>query len=271
MCGIAAIFGHNRNAPPVDRAELLAIRDQMIRRGPDGEGLWISDDRRIGLAHRRLTIVDLTDAGAQPMWNGDRTCCVTYNGEIYNFPELREQLLGRGRRFVSNCDTEVLLHLYAEKGEDMVHALRGMYAFASWDAPRRRLFCARDPFGIKPLYYADDGQTIWIASQVKALVAGGQVDTAPDSAGHVAFFLWGSVPDPFTLYRGVRAVPAGHTLAISEGGAVELRAFCSVPEILREAEVAARNAPPDLEGQVEKLHGALRDSAEHHLMADVPV
>jgi asparagine synthase (glutamine-hydrolysing) len=271
MCGIAAIFGYGANASPVDRDELIAIRDSMINRGPDGEGLWISDDRRVGLAHRRLTIVDLTDAGLQPMWSGDRNLCVTFNGEIYNYPALRSSLEARGCQFASNCDTEILLHLYAEKGAEMVHDLRGMYAFAIWDVRERTLFLARDPFGIKPLYYADDGRTIRVASQVKALLAGKHVDTAPEAAGHVGFFLWGSVPDPFTLYRGICALPAGHILTIREGGKLETRCFCFVPDILREAEVAAREAPDQSAGQHEILHAALRDSAEHHLMADVPV
>jgi asparagine synthase (glutamine-hydrolysing) len=271
MCGIAAIFGHGVDAPPVDRAELIAIRDRMIQRGPDGEGLWISEDRRIGFAHRRLTIVDLTDAGLQPMWNSDRTLCVNYNGEIYNYPALRAQLLERGCRFNSNCDTEVLLHLYAQKGAEMVNDLRGMYAFTIWDARQRTLFCARDPFGIKPLYYADDGNSVRIASQVKALLAGGRVDTTPEPAGHVGFFLWGAAPDPFTLYRGIRALPSGHTLTIHEGAPLQEKSFCNIPDILRGAEVAAHGASPISNDQREILHRALRDSAEHHLMADVPV
>jgi len=271
MCGIAAIFAHNAAASSVERDELSTIRDSMFHRGPDGEGLWISEDRRIGLAHRRLTIVDLTDAGLQPMWSRDRNLCVTFNGEIYNYPALRAQLSARGYQFESNCDTEVLLHLYAEKGAEMVDDLRGMYAFAIWDVRARTLFLARDPFGIKPLYYADDGRTIRAASQVKALLAGKHVDTTPEAAGHVGFFLWGSVPDPFTLYRGICALPAGHTLTIREGGKIETHCFCFVPDILREAELAVREAPDQSAGQHEVLHAALRDSAEHHLMADVPV
>jgi asparagine synthase (glutamine-hydrolysing) len=271
MCGIAAIFGHNADAPPVDRDELIAIRDSMMNRGPDSEGLWISEDRRVGLAHRRLAIVDLTDAGLQPMWNRERSLCVTFNGEIYNYPALHSSLEAKGCQFTSHCDTEILLHLYAEKGAEMVHDLRGMYAFAIWDAKKRTLFLARDPFGIKPLYYADDGQTIRVASQVKALLAGNRVDTSPESAAHVGFFLWGSVPDPFTLYRGISALPAGHTLTIREGGPIETRSFCFIPDILREAEMAACQAPEQSKDRHEILHAALRDSAEHHLMADVPV
>src|SRR5262245_29113224 len=155
MCGIAAIFAYSADAPGVERDELIAIRDRMTARGPDGAGEWISPDRRVGLAHRRLSIIDLSEAGAQPMWNAEHTFCITFNGEIYNYKALRAQLLARGCVFRSNSDTEVLLHLYAEKGEAMVLELRGMFAFAIWDEQKHNLFLARDPFGIKPLYYAD--------------------------------------------------------------------------------------------------------------------
>ncbi len=269
MCGIAAIFAHSPDAPPVDRDELIAIRDRMLQRGPDGEGIWISDDRRIGLAHRRLSIIDLSEAGAQPMWNAERTLCITYNGEIYNYELLRSSLVEKGFRFRSHCDSEVLLQLYAEKGAEMVHELRGMFAFAIWDAKARTLFAARDPFGIKPLYYADDGRTIRIASQVKALLASKQIRTSPDPAGHCGFFLWGAIPDPFTLFREISAVPAGHTLTIAEGGAPVLRPFCSIPDVLRKGEQEGSNLSSG--EQRELLHAALRDSAEHHLVADVPV
>jgi asparagine synthase (glutamine-hydrolysing) len=278
MCGIAAIFGYQGDAPPVDRDELIAIRDSMPHRGPDGVGDWISEDRRIGLGHRRLSIIDLSDAGAEPMWNAQRTLCVTFNGEIYNYRALRARLIDRGYRFTSQTDTEVLLHLYAEKGAELVHDLRGMYAFAIWDVNKRTLFLARDPFGIKPIYYADDGRTIRVASQVKALLASGHVDTTPESAAHVGFFLWGSVPDPFTFYRGIRALPAGHSLTVRAGETPVIREFCSIPAVLREAEVGgpafAKATAWQAEGggrQHEVLGNALRDSAEHHLVADVPV
>ena len=156
----------------------------MAARGPDGKGEWVSDDGRVGFGHRRLSIIDLSDAGAQPMASADGTLVVTFNGEIYNYRELRRGLEAKGHVFRSQSDTEVLLHLYAEKGEAMVHELRGMFAFAIWDAERRALFLARDPYGIKPLYYADDGWTFRFASQVKALLAGGAVSRDPEPAGH---------------------------------------------------------------------------------------
>src|ERR1019366_4827611 len=230
MCGIAGIFAYRDPAPPVDRDELLRIREAMIKRGPDGAGLWVSDDGRIGLAHRRLTIIDLTDGGAQPMATADGNFRIIFNGEIYNYRELRKELEAKGYRFHSASDTEVLLHLYADRGEDMVHALRGMYAFALWDERRKGLFLARDPFGIKPLYYADDGRTLRFASQVKALLCGGAITRDPEPAGHAGFFVWGSVPEPFTLYKAVRAIPAGARLWVDGGGPRGPTAFFSIAE-----------------------------------------
>jgi asparagine synthase (glutamine-hydrolysing) len=277
MCGIAAIFAYSADAPNVERDELIAIRDHMISRGPDGCGAYVSPDSRLALAHRRLAILDLSDAGAQPMWSADERYAIVFNGEIYNFRALRSALEARGIVFRSGTDTEVLLHLYAQHGAEMVHHLRGMFAFAIWDARERTLFLARDPFGIKPLYYADDGRTIRIASQVKALLQSKHIDTAPESAGHVGFFLWGSVPDPFTLYRGIRALPAGHTLTISRsehscGSAfsAQAKSFCAIPQILREAQSALNPQPSTLNPQA-LLRASLHDTIEQHLVADVPV
>src|SRR5207249_7428074 len=147
MCGIAAIFAYGKSAPAVDRAELLRMREQMFARGPDGEGEWFSEDGRVGLGHRRLTIIDLSEAGAQPMWSADRSLAIIFNGEIYNYRELRSQLSvnssqlsGRGYQFRSHCDTEVLLALYRTRGEAMLDELRGMYAFVIWDKRRQGLF-----------------------------------------------------------------------------------------------------------------------------------
>ncbi|MEK7736258.1 MAG: asparagine synthetase B, partial [Pseudomonadota bacterium] len=132
MCGLAGIFAYRHDAPPVDREELLRIREAMINRGPDGAGLWVSSDNKVGLAHRRLAIIDLSDTGAQPMATGDGQLRITFNGEIYNYRALRKELEAKSVRFHSESDTEVLLHLYADRGMDMVHALRGMYTFGIW-------------------------------------------------------------------------------------------------------------------------------------------
>src|SRR5215217_1797512 len=183
MCGIAGIYAYHYAANPVDRAELQRIRDHMAARGPDGLGEWYSENVRVGLGHRRLTIIDLSERGAQPMASADGKLVVTFNGEIYNYRELRTSLEARGRAFRTQTDTEVLLHLYAEKGEAMVNELRGMFAFGLWDAEKGALLLARDPYGIKPLYYADDGWTLRFASQVKALVAGARISRNQEPAG----------------------------------------------------------------------------------------
>ena len=272
MCGINGIFAYHYAANPVDRAELLRTRDHMAARGPDGLGAFVSDDGRVGLGHRRLSIIDLSDAGAQPMASSDGRLVVTLNGEIYNYRHLRLGLEAKGCIFRSQSDTEVLLHLYAERGEAMVHDLRGMFAFAIWDAHRDRLFLARDPYGIKPLYYADDGWTFRFASQVKALLGGHAISRDPEPAGQVGFYLFGSVPEPFTTYRGIRALPAGSVLVVDRIGAPEPRRYHSIAKVYCDAEVQGRNrgAIDNVRTQCE-VREALLDSVRHHLVADVPV
>lgn len=261
MCGLAAILAGTRAASAVDGDELIRIRDAMVTRGPDGHGLWLAPDGRVGLAHRRLAIIDLSLAGAQPMASADGRLRLVFNGEIYNYRTLRAELEAEGVRFRSHTDTEVIIELYRRYGRAMLDRLRGMFAFALWDEQARGLLLARDHFGIKPLYVADDGRTLRAASQVKALLAGGQVDTSPDPAGHAGFFLWGHVPEPHTLYRGIRPLPAGSWLwAGVDGDRAEGRFFD-----LRSELAEAREAPaPD-------LRDSLLDSVRHHLEADVPV
>jgi asparagine synthase (glutamine-hydrolysing) len=269
MCGIAGIYAYHYAANPVDRGELRRIRDHMAARGPDGLGEWYARDERVGFGHRRLTIIDLSERGAQPMASADGKLVVTFNGEIYNYRNLRASLEARGHVFQSQTDTEVLLHLYAEKGEAMVKDLRGMFAFALWDVQKHALLLARDPYGIKPLYYADDGWTLRFASQVKALLVGGKVSRDQEAAGWVGFCLFGSVPEPFTTYQEIRALPAGSTLWIDRIGTRGVKQYFSICDTYRDAEAAASL------GEEEENQGAVReallDSVRHHLVADVPV
>ena len=267
MCGINGIFAYHYAASPFDRDELVRTRDHMASRGPDGKGDWSSDDGRVGLGHRRLSIIDLSEAGAQPMASYDGKLVVTFNGEIYNYCALRKGLEAKGRVFHSQSDTEVLLHLYAEKGEAIVHDLRGMFAFAIWDNERRGVFLARDLYGIKPLYTANDGWTFRFASQVKALLAGGGVSRDPEPAGLVGFHLFGSVPEPFTLYREIRALPAGHSQWIDAMGPREPRPFASIAAILAKG---AENPAPAAELEP-RVRAAVLDSVKAHLLADVEV
>jgi asparagine synthase (glutamine-hydrolysing) len=271
MCGIAGIFAYGDSAPPVDSQELLKTREAMARRGPDGAGLWISGDQRVGLAHRRLSIIDLSESGAQPMGDAEGALKVVFNGEIYNYRELRRQLENRGHRFLTQSDTEVLLHLYREHGQRLVDYLRGMYAFALWDETEKSLLLARDPFGIKPLYYADDGRSLRFASQVKALLKGGALDTSPEPAGQAGFFLWGYVPEPYTCYQGIRGLEAGSVMTLKYQGSVKIEKFCSISRELAAAEESAAGRELDREQVRERLQAALADSVGHHLIADVPV
>lgn len=268
MCGIVTLM--NYAGAGVDRDELTRIRDAMIARGPDGEGLWVSRDARVALGHRRLSLLDLSDAGAQPMASTDGSLRIVFNGEIYNYQELRQELEQKGFKFRSGSDTEVLLQLYSCKGVGMLDDLRGMYAFVIWDERRQRLFIARDPFGIKPLYMADDGRCIRVASQVKALLAGKHVNTSSEPAGQVGFLLWGYVPEPFTLYKSITPFPAGAWMTVEARGARTVRYFCRLSdELARSEEIAC--APADERVWHSQVRAALSDSVKHHLLADVPV
>ncbi|SFU47149.1 asparagine synthase (glutamine-hydrolysing) [Methylobacterium sp. 174MFSha1.1] len=267
MCGLNGILAYHPAAPQPAEAELLRTRERMAARGPDGAGLWWSDDRRCGLAHRRLAILDLSEHGAQPMLSACGDLAVVFNGEIYNYPALRTALERDGVTMASGSDTEVLLHLYRRHGPLMVERLRGMFALAIWDRRRRGLFLARDPYGIKPLYTADDGWTVRFASQVKALLAGGAVSRDPEPAGIVGFHLFGSVPEPFTLYREIRALPAGHTQWVDRAGPREPVPYGCVAARL--AEGAARPAAPG--EAASRLRAACLDSVRAHLLADVDV
>jgi asparagine synthase (glutamine-hydrolysing) len=267
MCGINGIFAFHPASSPPQETELLKTREAMRLRGPDGSGAWWSADRHCGLGHRRLSIIDLSNRASQPMASDDGRFVVVFNGEIYNYPQLRTELETDGARFRTTSDTEALLHLYARHGAEMVHRLRGMFAFAIWDEEQRRLFLARDPYGIKPLYTANDGWTFRFASQVKALLAGGHVSHDSEPAGIVGFHLFGSVPEPFTLYREIRSLPAGHTQWIDGAGPREPKPFSNLAEVL-----AGGAANPVRQSEIcERVRVGVLDSVRAHLLADVEV
>jgi asparagine synthase (glutamine-hydrolysing) len=269
MCGIAGVFAYGDGAPAVDRAELKAMNERMRPRGPDAGGVWLADDGRVGLAARRLAIIDLTDEGTQPMTDVDGELRIVFNGEIYNHRELRARLERFGARFHSTSDTEVLLQLYRRNGEAMVDLLHGMFAFAIWDGRARRLFAARDPYGIKPLYVADDGATLRFASTVKALLAGGRVSAAHDPAGIAGFWLLGSVPEPFTIHRSIRAVEAGTCLTADAGGVSNARRYYSIARTF--AHAREQESIADLVEPATLLRELITESLRYHLVSDVPV
>src|SRR5690348_14634314 len=199
MCGIAGIVYADRDRP-VEPGLLKAMGDRIAHRGPDAEGFWTEPG--IGLAHRRLSIIDLA-GGDQPIGNEDGSLQVVFNGEIYNFQQLRAGLEARGHRFRTRSDTEVLVHLYEEEGDRLVERLRGMFAFALWDRPRRTLVLARDRLGIKPLYVYRDAEKLLFGSEIKALLAYPGLAPALDPAGLEDYLTFGMVPGSTTIFRGV--------------------------------------------------------------------
>ena len=234
------------------------------RRGPDGDGLWSSDDGRVAFGHRRLAIIDTGAQGAQPMSEASGRWTVTFNGEIYNYRALRHELERLGCVFRTNSDTEVLINVIAHWGEAGLRKLRGMYAFALWDGRERELWLARDPFGIKPLYIAHSDGVLWFASQARALAQVAPIDSGRDAAALAGFYLWGHVPEPFTWWSGIRAFPPGHLQRVRFGMTPgPARPFARVEEAYLES------APRAVGG--DELRGLLQDSVRHHLVADVPV
>src|SRR6478752_4765426 len=235
--------------------------DEMLRalvhRGPDSGGSYT--DGPVALGARRLSIIDLA-GGDQPIENEDGSCVVVQNGEIYNYPELRRELERAGHVFKTRCDTEVHLHLYEEHGPEYARLLRGMFAVALWDTRRRRLVLARDRYGIKPLYYRDADGALEFASELRALPRG-----EIDLDALEAFLAFNSIPAPYSIFRDVRKLPAGHVL-VWEDGEISLERYAR-PRPATEDELRTG----DEAEIVEELRARLRDSVRAHLLSDVPV
>ena len=268
MCGMCGAFAY-RTREPLDLDALRRVRDHMAMRGPDASGEWLAPGGDVWFGHRRLSIIDLSERAGQPMLSHDGAYVITFNGEIYNYRALREDLLSRGAHFRTTCDTEVILELYRRKGPDCVEDLRGMFAFGLWDVAQQRLLLARDAYGIKPLYYADIGGRISFASTVKSLLHAPGVPREPDPVGVAGFLTFGSVSEPQTVWKAIRALPAGCTLLIDCNGPRAARQFYSIPAILTDAERLASGRP--IADAPAIAQAALLDSVRHHLVADVPV
>src|SRR5690348_2769642 len=235
MCGITGWFDLSGERPP-DRATIQKMTDFIAHRGPDGEGFHFAPG--IALGHRRLAIIDLA-TGDQPMFNDSKGVALVFNGEIYNFRELRRELIGRGHRFNTSSDTEVIIRAWEEWQEGCVDRLTGMFAFAIWDAPQRKLFLARDRLGEKPLYYAflPDGGIVF-GSELKALLVHPALLRKIDPCAVEDFFALGYVPEPRTIYQNVLKLPAAHALTVTRGGKVHLYEYwkpCHIPVKPRQA------------------------------------
>ncbi|HZY88419.1 MAG TPA: asparagine synthase (glutamine-hydrolyzing) [Gemmataceae bacterium] len=260
MCGIAGVL-YADPGRPADRAVLTAMGGAIAHRGPDGEGYWAEPG--VGLVHRRLSIIDL-GGGAQPLGNEDGSVQVVFNGEIYNFQELRAGLEARGHRFRTYSDTEVLVHLYEEEGEGLVGRLRGMFAFALWDRRRRRLLLARDRVGIKPLYVYRDAEKLLFGSEIKALLAHPGVARAIDVAGLEDYLAFGMVPGAGSIFRGVEKLPPAHVL-VATAAALDGR-----PRRYWRLRFEPDDRPTAEEWQ-EAVRAKVAEAVRLHLIADVPV
>jgi asparagine synthase (glutamine-hydrolysing) len=264
MCGIAG-FVLGQNTPTISPSDLVRrMTQRMHLRGPDAEAVWAGEG--IVLGHRRLAILDLDARSNQPMMSSAGDYAIVFNGEIYNFRELRTELEAEGVIFRTTSDTEVLLVLYAREGERMLPRLRGMFAFAIWNLRTREAFLARDPYGIKPIFYAQTEHGLVFASQVKAIIASGLVPAATEPAGVAGFYLWGSVPEPWTIYRNVFALPCGSWMRIRNGKADAPVTWDDIRENWRQP-----TTPQTAEELQEAVRTAVTNSVQAHLVSDVPV
>lgn len=229
MCGIAGILTLQSDAPRVSVDEIDTMRDTMVHRGPDGAGTWVSEDGKIGLGHRRLSIIDLSDAAAQPMSDADEDIWLTYNGEIYNHAELRHELEALGHQFrTDHSDTEVIIQAFRAWGIDCLHRFRGMFAFALWDARSQQLWLVRDRVGIKPLYYTTIDNRLAFASEIKALLTVNGVRRAIDEDSFFHFLSFLTVPAPKTLFEGISKLPGGTWLRIDPDGSFHEHRYWNV-------------------------------------------
>lgn len=276
MCGITGIYNFKKDGE-VRENDLVAMRDTLAHRGPDGAGVFVSPDRRVGLGHRRLAIIDLTEAGAQPMGRelriknkelrGTTTAelWITYNGEVYDFRELRDELEKKGHTFKSRTDTEVILAAYAEYGFSCVKRFNGMFAFAIWDEEKKLLFAARDHLGIKPFYYAFQNGAFYFGSEIKAILK--HPDFKKELAEeHITYYLtFSSMPAPETLFRDVQKLPAAHCMTVEADGLSRIWEYWNP---IKENEYAGREADENF--YIRETRRLLEDSIRGQMVSDVP-
>jgi asparagine synthase (glutamine-hydrolysing) len=260
MCGICGVFCSDRTQH-ANREALAAMNRQIVHRGPDDDGFFVEDN--IGLAMRRLSIIDV-QAGHQPLSNELGSIWIVFNGEIYNHQDLRKDLEMRGHRYRTHSDTESIVHLYEEYGTKCVEHLRGMFAFAIWDRPRKTLFIARDRLGIKPLYYRYDGRTLLFGSEIKTILAYPGVHPEFDSSTLAEYLAFGYLSGEQTMYAGIRKLMPGHTLSVDESGELQIRQYW---DLTINADDGSRPAA----SYVSQYREQLEQCVASHLMSDVPL
>src|SRR6202167_1441520 len=267
MCGISGVLAFKTSNFQVTEDYLLRMRETMVHRGPDGAGLWISPDRRVGLAHRRLSIIDLSDAAAQPMSSEDGSLQMVFNGEIYNHAEIRQELEGRRQRRwkTDHSDTEVILHAFGEWGIDCLQKFRGMFAIALWDANAHRLWLIRDRIGIKPLYYSIHHGRITFASEIKALLEDPNQVRAVNEEAFFHYLSFLTPPAPDTLFAEIHKLPPGSFMTVDPDGQLHQERYWDVLEHTTPLTGVAE------EEIAERLLTELRTSVALRTVSDVPV
>ena len=259
MCGI---IGRWNQKSVIHRDEFRCARDSMKHRGPDGRGEYFTKDDNIALGHRRLSFMDLSRAGRQPMSNEDGSIWITVNGEIYNYRELKSRLKAKGHILKSGCDSEIIIHAYEEWGCDCISQLKGMFAFGLYDSKKKQMLIARDRFGIKPLYYLHDNAKFIFASELKGITTFDDIKPELDFTSFADFFVYRYVPSPKTIWQGIQKLPAAHFMLISEN---------RPPEIKQYWELSPQDQICDEKMVIEKIDYFLAESVKGHLMSDVPV
>jgi asparagine synthase (glutamine-hydrolysing) len=263
MCGIIGLLDFNQG---VIEADLSSMTGSLVHRGPDDSGFFTSEDQALGFGHRRLSIIDLSPRGRQPMRDANDRIIITFNGEIYNYREIKQELLRKGHRFASDTDTEVILYAYKEWGAECVSRLRGMFAFALWDSERRKLLLFRDRLGVKPLYYYYDGRLLLFGSELKALMAHPRFskELNPDA---VSLYLYlGFVPGPLSIFKNTRKVRPGCYVEFSAGGKPEERSYWSITDY----QATGDDHRPERQVE-EELTELLREACAYRMVSDVPV
>lgn len=265
MCGICGVWEYSSAAgAKVDAPTLERMRDAMSHRGPDASGIVVLDDGRLGLGHRRLSIIDLSAAGHQPMRGCDhRRIWLSFNGEIYNHAELRARLAARGHRYRSRTDSETILHLYEEHGTEFVRMIEGDFAIALWDGEREQLVLARDPLGVKPLYFCQRNGRLIFASEIKAILVHPEVPTEMNEEALGEYLTFLTVPAPRTLFAGIMKLPAGHMLVCTRDGSLKVERYWDALPPIAPAELSE-------EEHAAEILRLLRASIRKRMMADVP-
>ena len=267
MCGISGIFNYSKKNIEV-KSLVKKIVNHQFNRGPDNNGYWISENENVCFGHNRLSIIDLSASANQPFISNDQNLVITFNGEIYNYLEIKDFLKTKKIIFKSNSDTEVILESYKYWGDDFLNYLRGMYAFSIYDIKKKKLILARDPFGIKPLYYSIKSGVFYFASQVKSLLSLDNISDQKSEAGIVSYHLWGHIQQPYTIYKDIKSLEKGSCLIINDFGDLQKFVHADIKN-----EIIASN-PLNFKKQddaFDYLRETIHETVKYHQISDVPL